>query len=156
MNIIGLDFDNTLIDYDLLFYKTALELNIIPENTIKTKLGVRDYLLSIGKEEIFTALQGEVYGNKIKSAQKSSGVIKALIHLKSSGYSFKIISHKTKFPLLGPKYDLHRSAINWLKNNNFINKNGLDIKLEDIHFEPSIEEKIKKFITSIVNTTLMI
>ena len=53
MNIIGLDFDNTLIDYDLLFYKTAIDLNIVPENTTKTKLGVREYLLSIGKEKIF-------------------------------------------------------------------------------------------------------
>lgn len=144
MNIIGLDFDNTLIDYDLLFYKTAVELNIVPENTTKTKLGVREYLLSIGKEKIFTALQGEVYGNKIKLAQKSSGVISTLIYLRSIGYSFKIISHKTRFPLIGPRYDLHKSAINWLKNNNFMSKNGLDMKLEDVHFEPSIEKKIRK------------
>ena len=61
MNIIGLDFDNTLIEYDLLFYKTALEFKLIPENTIKSKVGVRDYLLSIGKEK-FLLNYREVYG----------------------------------------------------------------------------------------------
>ena len=29
---LGLDFDNTLIDYDLIFYKTALKLGLIDKN----------------------------------------------------------------------------------------------------------------------------
>jgi hypothetical protein len=144
MNIIGLDFDNTLIDYDLLFYKTALEFKLIPKHTIRTKVAVRDYLLSIGKEDFFTELQGEVYGKKIISANKSSGVISALINLKNLGYTFKIISHKTKFPIAGEKYDLHESALNWLKVNKFMDKDGLNINLEDIFFEPTKDKKVEK------------
>ena len=144
MKIIGLDFDNTLIDYDLLFYKTALELKLIPENIIKSKVGVRDYLLSVDKEKFFTELQGEIYGNKILFAEKSNGVIRALINLKSLGYTFKIVSHKTKFPLIGTQYNLHKSALNWLEYNNFMDKDGLNIKLEDIYFEPSKVKKIER------------
>ena len=53
--IIGLDFDNTLID-DYLFYKTALDSELIPINITKSKVGVRNYLLNEGKEELFTIL----------------------------------------------------------------------------------------------------
>ena len=45
MNHIGLDFDNTIIDYDFLFYKLALELKLIPIDIHKSKVGVRDYSL---------------------------------------------------------------------------------------------------------------
>ena len=36
--IIGIDFDNTIIKYDELFYKISLEQNLIPSNIIKDKV----------------------------------------------------------------------------------------------------------------------
>tara|TARA_S200000501_G_C20866012_1_gene761964 strand:- start:1558 stop:2163 length:606 start_codon:yes stop_codon:yes gene_type:complete len=144
MNLIGLDFDNTLINYDFLFYKVALEFNLIPEHIQKSKVGVRDYLIKIGNEEAFTEIQGEVYGNRIQFAETSSGVNGALIKLKEKGYKFSIVSHKTKFPLIGKKYDLHKSAMNWLRKNKFLDKGGLNIKNEDIYFEPTKIKKIER------------
>lgn len=144
MNHIGLDFDNTLIDYDFLFYKLAIELNLIPEDTQKSKVGVREYLIKIGREKAFTELQGEVYGKKIQFAESSYGVKDALIELKEKGYKFSIVSHKTKFPIIGEKHDLHESALNWLKNNKFLDENVLNIKKEDIYFEPTKEKKVKR------------
>ena len=144
MNHIGLDFDNTIIDYDFLFYKLALELKLIPIDIHKSKVGVRDYLIKIGQGKAFTELQGEVYGKKIQLAEPSKGVIDALIALKEKGFRFSIISHKTKFPIIGEKIDLHLSALDWLKKNKFLDKNGLNMQRENIYFEPTKEKKIKR------------
>ena len=65
---LGLDFDNTLIDYDEVFYEIACEKNLIPKNIGKTKVKVRKFLKDNGEEELFTLLQGEVYGSKINLA----------------------------------------------------------------------------------------
>tara|TARA_Y100000991_G_C21955137_1_gene341684 strand:- start:512 stop:1123 length:612 start_codon:yes stop_codon:yes gene_type:complete len=144
MKIIGLDFDNTLIDYDYLFYKTALDSELIPINITKSKVGVRNYLLNEGKEELFTILQGEVYGAKIKYANMSEGVMDALMNLKMNGFEFSIVSHKTKHPIVGKKYNLHDGALEWLKKNNFIGGGGLDIKIENIYFELTKDKKINR------------
>ena len=47
MKIIGLDFDNTLTNYDSLFYEIAKDLNLIPHDIKATKVTIRDYLRSI-------------------------------------------------------------------------------------------------------------
>jgi len=144
MKRVGLDFDNTLIDYDLLFFKTALENELIPNIPNKSKIGVRNYLISRGAEKKFTQLQGEVYGSKIRFADKSDGVFEALKSLKNKGYVFSIVSHKTKYPIIGPKYDLHSAALNWLDKNKFMDKDGLDINKENIFFEPTKEKKAER------------
>ena len=50
--LIGIDFDNTIVSYDKLFYKVALEGAHIPEDIEPTKLQVRDYLRQINNEDI--------------------------------------------------------------------------------------------------------
>ena len=141
MSYVGLDFDNTIIDYDRLFYFTALNLKLIPNNVNKSKVAVRKYLIDNGMEHFFTLLQGKVYGEKINKADVSIGVMDALKSLKKKGYEFIIISHKTKYPIKGDKYNLHEAALKWLEKNNFIGIEGLDIKRELIYFEPTIEKK---------------
>ena len=42
--IVGIDFDNTIVCYDSLFYNIALEKGLIPSNISKSKNSVRDYL----------------------------------------------------------------------------------------------------------------
>ena len=62
MTLIGLDFDNTLVCYDKLFHKTALERGLIDKSIPRNKIAIRDYLRSKDKDEEFTLLQGEIYG----------------------------------------------------------------------------------------------
>ena len=61
---LGLDFDNTLIDYDEVFYKIACQKDLIPKSIDRNKASVRKFLVSENKEKEFTLLQGEVYGSK--------------------------------------------------------------------------------------------
>ena len=85
---IGLDFDNTLINYDFLFYKLAVEKNLVPRKLDKNKLAVRDYLRALNKDREFTLLQGEVYGKRIFEAEQSEGMFEALKKLKKANRIF--------------------------------------------------------------------
>ena len=144
MKIIGLDFDNTLTNYDNLFYQTARDLALIPQNIKSEKVAVRNYLKSINKEDEFTFLQGKVYGERIAEADQAKGMYEALIDLQFKGYKLKIVSHKTKYPIKGYKYDLRKGAIDWLRKNKIFNKNGLNLKRDDIFFESTKELKIER------------
>ena len=144
MKIIGLDFDNTLITYDELFYKLSLEKNLIKENFSQNKIAIRDYLRSKGEEEKFTLLQGEVYGLRIEEAKPAQNMIQTLYYLKQKGYKFEIVSHKTKKPYAGPPYDLRKAAMKWLEKNNFFNHKFLNLSKNDIYFAETKTEKINK------------
>ena len=47
--LIGLDFDNTIVSYDALFYKVAIEQKVVPASLPVNKVAVRDHLRSINK-----------------------------------------------------------------------------------------------------------
>jgi hypothetical protein len=46
---IGIDFDNTIVSYDALFFKVAREQDAVPADTPVNKVAVRDYLRKIDK-----------------------------------------------------------------------------------------------------------
>ena len=99
---IGLDFDNTIINYDRVFYQVAVENGYLNKttNVDATKTGIRDYFRSIDAEEKWTMLQGLVYGKEILKAIPYSGVLKTIERLISLGNQVMIISHKTRTPFL--------------------------------------------------------
>ena len=144
--ILGIDFDNTIIKYDELFYKIAREKNIIPKELKKDKNTVRDYLREQNLENEWTTLQGEVYGNRILEAKPFKGVMHALKTLQEKDNSIFIISHKTRMPFIGPKIDLHEAAYNWLELNHFFSKSGLNLTKDQIFFELTKEMKIDRII----------
>ena len=141
---LGIDFDNTLITYDLLFKKAALEKNLIPINFPESKSLIRNYLREKGQEKLFTILQGEVYGSRIFEATQSEGMYDSLTKAKNNGIELFIISHKTKTPYEGPKYNLHNAASNWLEKNLFFEKSGINIPRKNVYFEVTKTNKIKR------------
>ena len=141
---LGIDFDNTLITYDLLFKKAALEKNLIPINFPESKSLIRNYLREKGQEKLFTILQGEVYGSRIFEATQSEGMYDSLTKAKNNGIELFIISHKTKTPYEGPKYNLHNAASNWLEKNLFFEKSGINIPRKNVYFEVTKTKKIKR------------
>jgi hypothetical protein len=61
--------------------------------------------------------------------------------------SVSIISHKTQYPFLGPRYDLHRAARLWVEQHLKDGARAL-VMPEDVHFEPSQEEKLDRIRTT--------
>jgi hypothetical protein len=142
--LLGLDFDNTLIKYDELFFKVAREKNLIEENFIKDKIFIRDFLRSEGKEDDWTIMQGEVYGPRINEALPFSHMFEVLTGLKEKGIEMCLVSHKTKTPYLGEPHDMHSYALGWLMAQGFFDENGLGWKPENVFFELTKEKKIQR------------
>jgi phosphoglycolate phosphatase-like HAD superfamily hydrolase len=100
---VGLDFDNTIVSYDSLFHKVAREGGWIPRDLPPSKLLVRDHLRRIGKEEVWTEMQGLVYGARMAEAESFPGAAQFMRWARGAGIELFIVSHKTRYPFLGPR-----------------------------------------------------
>lgn len=137
---IGIDFDNTIVNYDGVFYRVAVEQGIVPQTLSPNKVAVRNWLREAGKEDLWTEMQGYVYGARMNDADAYPGAIPFLAWARSSGIQVSIISHKTKHPFLGPHYDLHDAARNWIET--FLRDDaGLLVMPENVYFETTKDAK---------------
>ena len=89
-------------------------------------------------------MQSEIYGKRILEAKPTFGIIEFLKKITKKNIELFIVSHKTKYPYKGPKYNLHDAANNWLSTHDFFNKDYLGFSIERIFFEESKENKVKK------------
>ncbi len=140
---IGLDFDNTIVCYDALFHRVALDQGVIPTGTPANKLAVRDHLRAVGREPIWTEIQGSVYGARMDEAEPYPGVIEFMRWAREVGHTVAIISHKTRYPFLGPQYDLHAAAHSWISHHLCEGGQAL-IPADRIFFELTKEEKLTR------------
>lgn len=111
---IGLDFDNTIVSYDALFHTVGVARGLVPKETPVSKLAVRDHLRQVGQEPAWTELQGYVYGACMGEAEAFPGAIEFIRAARAAGAEVFIVSHKTRHPFLGPRYDLHEAAAKWI------------------------------------------
>jgi hypothetical protein len=141
---IGIDFDNTIVCYDTLFHKVSVEKNLIPPTIPVSKLEVRDHLRRIGNEAAWTEMQGYVYGARMAEAEPYPGVRDFFTRLHAQGIPLTIISHKTRHPFLGEKYDLHAAAQDWLEKQGFFDPKQIGLPRENVFFELTKEAKIQR------------
>jgi hypothetical protein len=143
---IGVDFDNTIVCYDGLFHRVAREQGLIPDGLPVDKGSVRDHLRATGREELWTAMQGHVYGARMAEAEAFPGVRDFFRRMLGRGHELFIISHKTRFPYLGPKHDLHAAAADWLERQGFFDDLGLP--RDRVHFELTKQDKLRRIGTA--------
>lgn len=141
MDIIGIDLDNTIIQYDQVIYDIAVMKGLIPESTPPNKTIIRDIFRSSGRESLWTGIQGYVYGEGMRSASPFPGIIQFLQVLSRHGFSPCIISHRTKFPYAGGDIDLHLAAMDWLIQEEITGFLKAPIPRERIFFELTKEAK---------------
>ena len=139
--IIGLDFDNTIICYDEIFRLIGQKISFGSDITCVNKNEIRDHLHRAGQRDEWTRLQGEIYGKFIMNAIPFEGALYTIKKLASRGHTIKIISHKTRHPYIGPKYELRTKSRRWLKEKGFLEK-GL-IKEDNVFFTSSLQEKLE-------------
>jgi len=138
--LIGVDFDNTIVCYDQIFHRVALERGSIPHDLPVSKDTVRDYLRSCGREDVWIEMQGYVYGARIIDASAFTGAIEFLALCKNSGLPVCIISHKTRYPFAGEQYDLHRAAYRWIEAKRLFGDSGP----QQVFFELTKQEKLMR------------
>lgn len=113
---IGIDFDNTIVCYDAVFYEVAREKGWVPSTVPPTKEAVRGHLRGVGREEDWTMLQGMVYGERMAAARAFPGVENFMVACAAAGLTVSVISYKTRFPFRGERVDLHAAARDWLES----------------------------------------
>lgn len=138
---IGLDFDNTIVCYDDAIAQLAEELFELPADLPRTKLGLRDFLRSAGRESEWTSFQGELYGPGMRYAQPFEGAIATMQQLVAQGHELVIISHRSRRPYAGLPHDLHAAARGWVFER--LQRNGLFNGIGSVtNFLETREEKV--------------
>ncbi len=142
--IIGVDFDNTIVCYDGLFHRLAVQRELVPPSVPPAKNAVRDYLRQHGQEDLWTELQGVVYGPGMAHAGLFPGVLEFFNRCRRLDVSIYIISHRTRYPFRGEQYDLHASARRFLTEHGFDDPARIGLPPEKICFCETKAEKIAR------------
>jgi hypothetical protein len=140
---VGVDFDNTIVSYDALFHKVACEKRLVPVDLPGTKIAVRDWLREEGKETAWTELQGYVYGARMDEAEPYPGVVDFFVWARARSIATYIISHRTAYPIAGPRYDLHKAARLWIDHHLAGVREGA-LPPENVYFELGTPAKLRR------------
>jgi hypothetical protein len=141
--IIGIDFDNTIIDYSTLFYDAGAGLGVLSDSMTRDKPKIRQYLIDRGREEDWIRIQGLVYGKYIENAGVMEGFRSFLATCLQDGWTVYIVSHKTREAVVGEKFDLHAAARAWL-NETGIYRGEPTGAVADVFFEVTRSDKIRR------------
>jgi hypothetical protein len=139
---IGIDFDNTIANYDGVFHRAALERGLIPSDLGSSKNAVRDYLNGLGRNDEFTQLQGYVYGARMDLVQPYPGVATFLASARKARHELFVVSHKTRHPMSGPKYDMHEAARQFLAAQRLVSDEL--VPAANVFFEATKSDKVAR------------
>jgi hypothetical protein len=137
---IGFDFDNTIVCYDQAIKILSVKIDL-PENLDRDKLSIRDYLRSQNRENEWTEFQGTLYGPGMIHAKTYDFFFEVANKLTRQNHELFIVSHRSKYPYAGEKYDLHQYAWDWLEEKN---KSPKIINNKNIYFLETLSNKIEK------------
>ncbi len=141
----GIDFDNTLVLYDLVFRNCGIERGLLPRDFQGDKDAVRGAIRALdGGERQWTALQAEVYGPRMAAAEMAPGAPVVLKDLRRAGWQIFIVSHKTRFAAAEPGTDLRAAAWRWLETSGLLSDDGGPIDRADVFFEDTRAAKIAR------------
>jgi hypothetical protein len=147
MQHIGLDFDNTIVDYRNVYKSLAKKFDV-PASGVINKNIIKKFIITEFGEPQWTKLQGEIYGPLIDLATLSVGFEKFITNtINKESAKISIISHRTQTPDSGDNYNLHEFAQDWLKKN----LSQSILSKVNIYFLETIEKKIDQINTSKVD-----
>jgi hypothetical protein len=143
---IGIDFDNTIVDYDDVFLAAARERELVDEQFQGGKEVIRAALrLMPDGEDIWRSLQGCVYGKRITDAVMFEGFDAFLRLCRAQGHRVSIVSHKTEFGHFDQaRVNLRQAARAWMQARGFFDEDGYGLSMDDVFFEGSRADKIER------------
>lgn len=141
---IGIDLDNTLIDYDHAFVAVGSAIGLLPADTeLRSKDQVKSFLITPQRGETdWMRLQGQVYGRYIGMARLYDGAAEFLRAMHAKGVRMSIVSHKTRHGHFDAESNLWDAARGWLEQHQFFSPAGFSIDPGDLHFRETRSEKI--------------
>ena len=141
---IGVDLDNTIIDYRQSWFKNAQKLGLPDQLSYASKNATRRFMRALPDgENKWQELQAIVYGANILDAKVASGFEDFVRMSRANGVSLSIVSHKTQVAARGG-FDLHKAAMRFLHEHRFFAKSGLGFSETNIHFEETRRQKVQR------------
>jgi hypothetical protein len=144
--ICGVDFDNTVVTYDEVLARIALERGFLVPSPSQTKRKIRDRIRQLEDGDVeWQKCQALLYGPRIGEARMIEGVPRFFELCRTKGVKVYIVSHKTEFS----RYDtsgtnLRTAALQWMTANGFFESNGLGLTMSDIFFAGTRQDKINR------------
>lgn len=132
---IGIDLDNTIINYQNSFKKFLKEKNI--NHKLINKKKIKFISNNSLKIKSWTQAQEEIYGKYIVFAKPFKFFKDFEKFAFKNNIRLFIVSHKTKYSQFSKKYNLHSQSNKWLENN--ISKDAYKI-----YYVKTIKQKVKK------------
>ena len=141
---IGLDFDNTIANYDSAFPVVAKQLGLSTTAANKRELK-RELFKEVNGEDSWQRVQGLAYGRFISLASLNPGVLEFIIRSKVRDSELFIVSHKTEFGHFDEtKTPLRDAATNWLIEKRILGAGALQIPSESVFYTSTRLEKLEK------------
>jgi len=136
---LGLDLDNTLIDYTASCKFLAPNFGI--DESSATRDLIRRHLRHPDNDEEWQRFQSLLYTDGLDSALPASGVVELIRGCTNRGVEVFIVSHKTKS---GPERfgarNLRAPALQWLTNHNLVPSL---IPKDHVFFTDSVDAKVE-------------
>ena len=136
--IVGLDLDNTIICYDDLIHAQALALDVISADLPADKASISQFLKESGRNDVWTYIQGRVYGPELLGAEPFPGAREFVDLCFDAGIPVHIVSHKTRYAAADPTIDLREWASRWL------DKFGFSTAVSSVTFSDTREAKVDR------------
>jgi hypothetical protein len=143
---IGIDLDNTIINYDQAFHAAAVSLKLVPASLPATKRAVKTHIhMHHAKGDIaWQQLQGYVYGRGIEAATFYEGVPEFFSFCRMRGWDIVIVSHKTILGHFDPTAcNLRDAARDWLRARDIFTGPAA-IPETALYFETTRAEKVMR------------
>ena len=146
--IFGIDFDNTIVNYNLAFKKAINQEKTklgkkLKKGKFNSKIQIKNYLLKNNNIDLWKRIQSKVYSEYIFQAYLNIEILKLLKYLDKKKIKFYIVSHKTVYPYIGKRTNLHLLSKKWLRLNLFNKKNNFKKKYKSF-FETTKKKKLYK------------
>ena len=137
---IGLDLDNTIIDYQDAYLQISKIFKLKFTDYSKHKIK-SDLVSSERGDYAWQEFQSQLYTIGLDFAKASKGIVKFLKYCKKKKIEVSIISHKTEStPAEFGSLKLREPAMRWLQRNKIVPQL---IRKEDIYFCSTQQEKIR-------------
>ena len=148
IDVIGIDFDNTIICYDELFFDLACEQNLIDKTVRPIKKDVRDAIRRASNGEMnWQKLQALVYGPMIHRAKLFEGMKNFLVFCREHAVKVVVVSHKNQYAAQDEtKCDLRAAALRFLQQQGILDEKAYGLSAKNVFFEPTRKEKIERII----------
>lgn len=146
--LIGLDFDNTLVEYGHAFRDLAVERGLVPESTPADKMAVRTHIWEHHDDIEWQKLQVAVYGHSIDRGRLMDGADDFLGLCRDRGVPLCIVSHKSEYAPIDPGgVNLRQAALGWMEARGFflpVCSGGFGFSPAEVFFESKRSEKVAR------------